>query len=87
MVELAEGGKECGERSSSIFVELFHFGLELEELVSPPDMLDLEGARLVPLVNAEGGGGLERKGNRLESRFFLTSWTIALSGAGFDTAD
>jgi hypothetical protein len=64
-----------------------HLGLVDDELVSPPDILDLEGARLVLRPRAEGGGGLDKKGNN-ESLFFFESLltSIASGGSGEDTA-
>lgn len=64
-----------------------HLGFVDDELVSPPDMLDREGARLVLRPSAEGGGGLDKKG-KSDSLFFLGSLltSIASAGSGDDTA-
>lgn len=67
-------------------VEAFHRGLfELDALVSPPDMLLLEGARLVLRPSTLVGGGLDKNGKRFDSRFFLS--LASSCGPGDETAE
>lgn len=80
------GGRGIGSSYWTLVLAAHRGLLAAEELVSPPDMLLLEGARLVLRPSADGGGGFDKNGNK-DSRFFLSFPTSTASeGPGDDTA-